>query len=183
MTFGYSALLVLTTALLTTIFSFWRFHGEKWWELKVKTYSNIMESLHHIKKSDEVAYEDYYIRTGLEELDDEIISRQPMELDALKEIYQQAKLSKEEIEKIIDTSSFIIKPAVVIELEKLLAEYKTSFHIDEYDNILEKDVKLINCCLERVRVIAQRDLQSMPEFLINSIAIQAKRIYKLFYKK
>jgi len=123
MNFFYSIFIVLATSILTSIFSFWRFRTEKCWELKAETYIRIMESLHYIKKSNEASLVRYLDQNYPEYRDDEVIGRISIDSESINNGYEKEKFSKNEIAKIIDVNSFLIKKEALLELKKLQAEY------------------------------------------------------------
>lgn len=173
MTFLYSIFIILATSTLTATFSFWRYRSERWWELKVQTYSKAMEALHYIKKRIYMDYEDYYAamnapptHEGDIEYDDYIIRKNP---DAVALLRQTAETALEEIERIIDAASFIMKQEALNELIKLQREYQQPFDIDDPDDLIDKNKKLITCCLSNVRVIAKNDLETIPDTLTDKI--------------
>ena len=118
MTFLYSVFIILATSILTAIFSFWRYRSERWWELKVGTYSKIMESLHYIKKCNDMYYDSNWKSMYPEDHDEDMIERK-MEQEEIEILIKKSTSAQEEIKKIIDVSSFIIDQQALDELIKL----------------------------------------------------------------
>jgi len=169
MSFFYSVLIILATSTLTTIFSFWRYRSEKWWELKVKTYSNIMESLHYIKKCNEMDCNNFdKMFNGPTDENGELLDSERLVVkiagpEAIQLLHQKSGESFEEIEKIIDVSSFIILPEAIHELHKLKVQYSLPFDFDEIESRMEEDTKLISETLIKLSSIAKMDLQTLPD--------------------
>lgn len=150
-------LIILATSILTAIFSFWTFRSERWWELKVKTYTNIMESLHYVKKYNDNDYDKYleskYFFT--DDTDNIAFREGQLEtkesMDALKKRRDEAL---QEIEKTIDTSSFIIEQNALNELIKLRDEYRRGLGNDEDVDVYIENIKnVIDTCAANVRII------------------------------
>ena len=51
---GVSLLVAVTTAWLTVWLSLRRFYREKWWEAKMRAYSDLIQALHNMKRDLEI---------------------------------------------------------------------------------------------------------------------------------
>jgi hypothetical protein len=52
---GLSALAGVVAAFLTAQFALRRFYREKWWEAKMKSYTGLIDALHHMKRDLEIS--------------------------------------------------------------------------------------------------------------------------------
>ncbi|HML08871.1 MAG TPA: hypothetical protein VK430_12200 [Xanthobacteraceae bacterium] len=51
---GVSLLVAVITAWLTVWLSLRRFYREKWWEAKMRAYTDVIQALHHVKRDLEI---------------------------------------------------------------------------------------------------------------------------------
>ena len=91
---GLSLLVAVTTALLTVWLSLRRFYREKWWEAKMRAYTDLIQALHHMKWDLEISLRSS--QRGEEE-----------ETDYLKEWSAKHRAAWEEVRKQIDVGEFL----------------------------------------------------------------------------
>lgn len=175
-----SIFIIICTSFLTAIFSFWNYRSGRWWELKVTTYSNIMQSLHYIKKRTHLDYDNYLEAinapdyhegdTEYEEYDHDIFQNKNRSKEAITRLTKIAESSLEEIEKAIDVASFIIKQEALDELIKLKTVYEQAFNFDELNELFDQtknQKKIVNDCLSQLRFIAKNELEATPNNLLS----------------
>lgn len=191
--------IAIITAGLTLVFALWQFRSKRMVELKIEKYTRVIETLYYINKANDAFYDDFLLQTcSFDEYSEEEI---PKKLEK-KEVDYWNKLindSKEEIDKIVNTSSFIISPEGLQALKHLQRNYgKSSYPEEEVYEIYERDVKLAKACLSKLLVIARQDIQPHPckccesvqsvffwicnEFLSHPIKSSTKLIMDLWQK-
>ena len=97
---GLSLFVAVTTAFLTVWLSLRRFYREKWWEAKMRAYSDLIQALHHMKW-------DVEITIGAEE------RGEIEESDYRKEWSARQRAAWEEVRKQIDVGEFLYSPTSV----------------------------------------------------------------------
>jgi hypothetical protein len=146
-------LIRITTAVVVAIISAWitvklslrRFRSEKWWELKVQTYQNVIEALHNSKLfADEHLEAGYNFREVSDERD--------------KELRQKAKAGHEELGKIMDIGAFMLSEEATARLQRYRKEAKAAGEEPDWVGYLEADYAALDNCLKDFIEIARRDL-------------------------
>lgn len=140
---GLSFLVALTTALLTVWLSLRRYYREKWWEAKMRAYTDLIQALHHMKRDVEIS-----IRAELTGGD--------TDTDFHKEWSAKHRAAWDEIRRQVDVGEFLYSPASMQILQALLNDTKDRdegyfAHLEDIQTAVEK-------CLPAVKAAARADL-------------------------
>lgn len=141
---GLSLLVAVTTAWLTVWLSLRRFYREKWWEAKMRAYTDVIEALHHMKRDLEIS-----IRA--------VMHHQDTDTDFHKEWNAKHRTAWDEIRKQIDVGEFLYSPASVQILQTLNSETKSEPN-DNYFEHLETFQIAVEKCLPAIKAAARADL-------------------------
>jgi hypothetical protein len=144
---GLSLLVAVTTALLTVWLSLRRFYREKWWEAKMRAYSDLIQSLHHMKWDLEISLR--AVRRGETEMSE----------------YRKAWEAKhqaawEEVRKQMDVGEFLYSSASVHILRTF--DRESAAHSDDYYDHLETLEAAVIKCLPAIKASARIDLGLPP---------------------
>ena len=132
---------------ITVQLSLRRFRSERWWERKVQAYENIIGALHDSK-----AFSDKYLEA--EYNGGEISEEKDKELRA------RSKVALEEIEKAIDTGSFLLSDEALSRLKQYQKELKKASDTRSWFDYLDTDLAATGNCLKDLIQIAKRDLKA-----------------------
>ena len=142
------------TAFLTVRLSFKKFRHERWWDRKADLYSNILDSLHqrinYLRNKITEYYSEYC--DGL--LTDEMKNKS-------NELYKKDLESLDHIARVRNIGSFIISKEAIEELTNGLdsglteKDWREMFLPDFY----QKELDTVNDCLQRIIIIAKKDLE------------------------
>lgn len=134
------------TSILTVRLSIRRFHEEKWWEKKQEMYSNLLETLHHLKN--------YAAEHQEGQFNSNHISDEKRE-----ELTRDWNRFSREFAKLNDLASFQLSNEAVAILDrynKKRAEARESIDIFDW---IDKDLVAASECLEELKKVAKRDLK------------------------
>jgi hypothetical protein len=121
---GISLLVAVVTALLTVWLSLHRFYREKWWEAKMRAYSDLIHALHNMKRDLEIT-----IRA--------VMVGRDTDTPFYKEWAAKHRAAWDEIRKDIDVGEFLFS-AASIKVLKTLDRETESGPDDDYFSNLEK---------------------------------------------
>jgi hypothetical protein len=139
-------IIAIVTALVTIRLSLRSFYSEKWWEKKAETYTAVINSLHHMKRYDDMMLEQAF---GYGELP----------ADREKELLKRSQESYDELMRLIDVGSFVLAPEAMAELQLLEKEFCKGRAVQSWAEHLETSLAATNACLERLREIGRKDLK------------------------
>jgi len=141
-----AVILVVFTSILTVRLAMRRFYKEKWWEKKQETYSQLLETFHHIKNNAAEYYEG--------EINPDYLTEEKKQ-----ELTRDWKKFSREFAKLRDLASFHISDeavAILDEYQKKTAEARKSETIFE---CIDGDLAAASQCLEALKEAAKRDLK------------------------
>ncbi len=141
---GLSLLVAVTTAFLTIWLSLRRFYREKWWEAKMRAYSDVIQALHHMKWDLEIS-----LRAHEEGRD--------TDTDYHKAWSAKHSAAWEEIRKQTDVGEFLFSPKAVELLQMLSNEARHETN-EGYFQYLEKIQVAVEKCLPAIKAAARTDL-------------------------
>lgn len=131
------------TAYLTVRFALQRFYREKWWEAKMRAYTDIIQALHHMRRDLEIS-----IRR-------ELSGRE--ETDYHRKWAEKHYAAWDEIYKQIDMGEFLFSAKSLSILKRF--ERASDIEIDEgYYLHLEQLQSAVEDCLPSIRGAAREDL-------------------------
>ena len=146
---GVSLLVAVTTALLTVWLSLRRFYREKWWEAKMKAYSDLVQALHHMKR-------DLEISTTAE------LEGRKTDTDYHKSWHAKHMAAWEEVRRQIDVGEFLYSPRSVRILQNLNKETESDDPNEIYYEHLERLQVAVESCLPAIKAAARADLGLPP---------------------
>jgi hypothetical protein len=132
---------------ITVQLSLKRFRSERWWERKVQAYEKIIGALHDSKAfADKHLEAEYSGRKISEEKDKELRSR--------------SKVAHEEIEKAIDTGSFLLSDEALSRLKQYQKDMEKASDTRSWFEYVDEDLAATGNCLKDLIQIAKRDLRA-----------------------
>ncbi|MEQ8326539.1 MAG: hypothetical protein RLO08_13105 [Parvibaculaceae bacterium] len=137
-----SLALAILTAYLTVRFALHRFYREKWWEAKMRAYTDILQALHHMKRDLEISFDAE--RFGREETDHD------------KAWEKKGRAAWEEIRKQTDMGEFLFSSESLSILKKLISDTET--RADYYVEHLVQYEAAVTECLPAIKASARKDL-------------------------
>ncbi len=139
-----SAFVAVLSAFLAARFAVSRFQSERWWALKVETYSTVLKHLSQLH---------YLTSRYIADADDS----RPLSEGARAEIGKRVRESREHIEGAAAVGSFVMSDKAADGLSRLAS----SFYVDEEDYYeqLEHDQAAVKECMVVVKEEARRDLR------------------------
>ncbi|HHT9104504.1 MAG TPA: hypothetical protein ACFYD7_01370 [Candidatus Wujingus californicus] len=147
-------LISFLTAFLTVRLSFKKFRHERWWDRKADLYSNILDSLHqrikYLENESDVYCSEYCDNSLTNEMKNKT-----------NELYKKYSESLDHIARVRDIGSFIISKEAIEELNKGLnsglteKDWREMYPPDFY----KKELDTVNNCLQRIIIIAKKDLE------------------------
>lgn len=140
---GISLFTIITTALLTIWLGLRRFYREKWWEAKMRAYTDVIQALHHMNRDLDIS------------IDAEIAGRD-IETDYHKEWSKKHRAAWDEIRRQIDIGEFLYSPASMKVLQALHEE--TDSEQDSYFDHLQVLQSAVLKCLPAIKATARADL-------------------------
>jgi hypothetical protein len=144
-----SLMVAALTAFLTVWLGLRRFYREKWWEAKMRSYTDIIQALHHMNRDLEIS-----IAAAYEDRD--------TESDYHKEWEAKHRAAWDEIRKQVDIGEFLFSAESIEVLKMLISETKTDPN-DMYVDHLEQLQTGVEKCMPAIKVAARRDL-GLPTF-------------------
>lgn len=141
---GLSLIVAVTTAWLTVWLSLRRFYREKWWEAKMRAYSDVIQSIHHMNRDVEISLR--------------AISRgRDNETEYDREWAAKHRAAWEEIRKQIDIGEFLYSSESIRILRALNDESESSREGDYLDHLLKIQDAVVKY-LPELKVAARSDL-------------------------
>ena len=126
---------------------FGRFAGERWWDLKVKAYSRIIEALSALV---------YYYE---EQYDAEINCRNLTDSHK-KEIAEHWRKGYAEIKRVTAIGAFLISPEAESALQKMRNEKDNGIHLNDWFGQLDADYAATRDCLRAIVDAAKKDIHN-----------------------
>lgn len=142
---GTSLLVAIVTALLTVWLALNRFYREKWWEARMRAYTEIIQALHHMKRDLELSLPAAY-------------EQRDTDTEFHKSWDAKHRAAWDEVRKYIDLGEFLISPSAVRLLRQLSDDCSYSPN-DMYVDYLESSEAAVNKCLPALKRAAQDDLR------------------------
>lgn len=133
------------SSFLTFQLSIMRFRSEKWWELKVSSYQNIIEALHESKLFSSLHLEAYEENAEVTEAKAE-------------ELRVKGRRASDEIAKAIDVGAFLLSERAIERLRQYMSDSSDADNATEWYEHLEMDYTATKNCLDDLIVIAKDDL-------------------------
>lgn len=143
-----SLFVAIITAYITVFFSLRRFYREKWWEAKMRAYTDVIQALHNMKRDLEIS------------LQAEMEGRNT-DTDYHKEWEKKHRAAWDEVRKQIDVGEFLYSPTSVEILQSLLAATKSDPN-DMYTDHLERLQIGVERCMPALKAAARIDLGLSP---------------------
>jgi hypothetical protein len=132
---------------ITVQLSLRRFRSERWWERKVQAYEKLIGAFHGSKAfSDKYLEAEYSGRKISEEKD--------------KELRARSKVALEQIEKAIDTGSFLLSDEALSRLNQYQKDMEKASDTQSWFEYLDADLAATGNCLKDLIQIAKRDLKA-----------------------
>jgi len=142
-----SLLVAVTTAWLTVWLSLRRFYREKWWEAKMRAYTDLIQALHHMR---------WDLRISMQAT----IRGEQNETEYQKEWAAKHRAAWAEVRKQIDVGEFLYSPVSVQLLRQL--DRETERDDQDYFSHLEKLQTAVENCLPAIKTAARADLGLPP---------------------
>ena len=139
-----SLLVAVVTALLTVWLSLRRFYREKWWEAKMRAYTDLIHALHDMKRDLEISIQSE-------------MRGQDTDTDYHKKWEEKHRAAWDEIRKDIDIGEFLFSTGSVEILEELVRD--TTGPHDDYFSYLEMTRAGVDKCLPAIKKTAKADLE------------------------
>ena len=139
--------IAILASFMTYQFAIKKFKTEKWWELKVVAYQNIIEALHNSKEFTSQHLNAYFEQRDIPEEKSESLKK-------------KAYAATEEIKKAIDTGSFLLSEQAVERLKVFQGETEEAYKPHDWFSYLDYDYAATKKCLIDLLVIAKSDLQN-----------------------
>ena len=136
-------------ALITVQLALGRFRQEKWWERKYEAYSEILISLHRLRKSYFADLEDYHDGT------------EPSE-ERKAESRADYKLSSDDLMRHGDLGDFLISPEAVSLLKQYAADTRAASKSENYHDYLDENLDAVQRFLSSLLPVAKADLKASP---------------------
>jgi hypothetical protein len=127
-----------------------RFYREKWWEAKMRAYTDIIQALHHMKRDLEIS-----IPAAMEERD--------TDTEFYKGWGAKHSAAWDDLRKYVDIGEFLFSPASLQVLQTLLLESSGSDE-DFFVDHMETQQAAVEKCLPAIKATARIDLK-LPRFL------------------
>ena len=142
---GTSLLVAIVTALFTVWLALNRFYREKWWEARMKAYTDIIQALHHMKRDLEISLPAAY-------------EQRETDSDFHKGWAAKHSAAWDEVRKHIDLGEFLISKRAVRLLSDLSDECYASPN-ELYVDYLESSEAAVRKCLPLFKRAARNDLR------------------------
>jgi len=141
---GLSLVVAVTTAWLTVWLSLRRFYREKWWEAKMRAYTDLIQALHHIKWDIEITIKAH-------------MRGQDTDTEYFNQSGERHRAAWDEIRRQIDVGEFLYSTASVKILRALIGDPKSAPE-DSYLEYLFRTQEEVEKCLPAIKASARRDL-------------------------
>lgn len=132
---------------ITVQLSLRRFRTERWWDRKADAYARLIEALHNSKAFAESHLEAEYRGREIPE-------------EKVQELLQQSHQAHKEIQKAIDTGSFILSAEALARLRLYSKESADASKAVSWYEHLEADWSATDNCLKNIIEIAKKDLKT-----------------------
>ncbi|MBN1364837.1 MAG: hypothetical protein JW976_08535 [Syntrophaceae bacterium] len=132
---------------ITVQLSLKRFRSERWWERKAQAYEKIIGALHDSKAFADKHLEAEYRGGKIAEEKD-------------KELRARSKVAHEEIEKAIDTGSFLLSDEALSRLKQYQKDMEKASDTQMWFEYLEGDLAATSNCLKDLIQISKKDLRA-----------------------
>lgn len=142
-----SALIIAgVTSILTVRLALSRFYKEKWWEKKYEAYSQLLETLHHLKNYAAENYEGQF--------DPKYITKEKQQ-----ELTKDWNKYSREFAKLSDLASFRISIEAISILNKYEKNKAEDSKAESFFEWIEGDLATVSECLDALKTAAKRDLR------------------------
>lgn len=141
-----SLLIAVTVALITGWLSLRRFYREKWWEAKMRAYSDVIQALHHMRYDLEISLESAYEGERAEETEYQ------------KKWGEKHREAWEEIRKQIDIGEFLYSPKSMELLRAFEKAARSDDPNDMYWETLERAQTAVHKYMPLIKAAARSDL-------------------------
>lgn len=141
---------------ITVQLSLRRFRAEKWWEMRVDAYRQLIEAFHDSK-----AFSATHLDADYEGLD------VPEEAD--KELRARAKDAERDISRAADLAGFLLGDEVRARLQRFRREEAKATETNNWQEYLRREWEATNSCLQDVIEIARRELKTDRDGLVTSL--------------
>ncbi len=132
---------------ITVQLSLRRFRTERWWDRKADAYARLIEALHNSK-----AFADSHLEAEYR--------GHEIPKDKVQELLQRSHQAHEEIQKVIDTGSFILSAEALARLRLYTKESADASKAASWQQHLELDLAATDKCLKDIIEIARKDLKT-----------------------
>ena len=139
-----SLLVAITTAGVTVWLSLRRYYREKWWEAKMRAYTDVIQALHHMKR-------DLDISLAAE------VQGRDAETEYHKQWQKRHQEAWDKIREQMDVGEFLYSPMTVRIIQTLIREAKSDPN-ESYFERLEKLQAAVDRCLPAIKTAARKDL-------------------------
>jgi hypothetical protein len=146
-TLVFQAAISLTTAVFGSLLAVWlalrRYYQEKWWDAKMRAYSEMIEALHHIKRDVDISLNAAY-------------SHRDTDTAFYKEWDTKQRAAWDNIQKFPDVGEFLFSAQSIIVLREFLEG--GSGKSDDFVEHLEGIQIAVEKCLPAIKASARADL-------------------------
>ena len=155
-----SLFVAIITAFLTVWLALRRFYREKWWEAKMRAYTDVIQALHHIKRDIEISI--------------------PAKIHGITPFYQEwnarHKLAWDDLRKYIDIGEFLFSEKSIQILQTLVRESSATPN-DSYLDHMETLQVSVEKCFPAIKAAARADLNLPPlhETFLKEISLSIRR--------
>lgn len=140
-----SLVVAVVASLLTVWFALRRFYREKWWEAKLRAYTEVIVALHHIRRDVDLKLPAAY-------------ENRDTDTEQHKKLSSRHSKGMDDIAKFADISEFLFSTRSIDILRKLIS----TLSFDDYDgyvDYLEETQVAVDKCLAAIRASAKEDLR------------------------
>ncbi len=135
----------LITALVSVRLALRRFRSEKWWERKAAAYSEIFESLYHVKT---------YAEHLLQKIEEGVRFSE----ERMAELGRSSKEGRDGIRRAAVIGTFLMSEEAAARLSKLVSDLDDPKYGLDLPEEVAADRDLVVAAIEELRPIAKRDL-------------------------
>lgn len=149
----------LIISVVTVQLALFRFHREKWWERRFQVYQTIINALYDMKKYIDECLSQLYDERHRAQFGSDGEDDDSVRLD--DDLVRKRSEAELEIIRVTAIGDFIVSKEAVQYLEQLRADLlgaKQQYPDD--DEMLERQSKSLDRCLERIRECAMKQLNS-----------------------
>jgi hypothetical protein len=139
-----SVFVAIITVLVTVWLALRRFYREKWWEAKMRAYTDIIQALHHIKRDLEIS-----IPAAMEHRD--------TETEFYKGWNAKHNAAWDDLRRYVDIGDFLFSSPSIQVLQTLITD--ASGHSDDDVEYMEMLQTAVEKCLPAIKISARSDLK------------------------